>query len=808
MHALLQDVKFGLRLLKQNSLFTAIAVLTLGLGIGANSAIFSLTNAVLMRNFSFPDSERIVAISGESPHLPPPILVSFTKFTEVKQQSQTLDRVAAYYVFNMSLATRGEAEPITAARVSPDFFSTLGISPAIGRTFSADQHQPGGADVVVVSDNFWHSHYGGDPDLVGKAITLDGKSLTVIGILPATFQFPVAFPEPQLWLPRIFETSTIKPEMVHSGAGYLFILARMKANETFPQLQAELRTIDARYKQQFPNYADATQLSLTAAPLKEFVVGNLRSSFEVLLGVVGFVLLIACANVASMLLVKVVARQKEIAIRKALGATRVQLIRQFLTESLVLSLAGGVLGIVLASLLLRLSRSIAPGTIPRLEEASLNLPVLFFCLALCVAAALVFGLVPALQASGLNLHDALKEGSRGAAENAVRQRARAILVVGEVAIALVLLTGAGLLAKSFLRTLSVDPGFESRNVMTFPITLPTSRYSEPEQQTEFFRELVERVQNLPGVQQAAVTSFLPLSGAFRMVFFCPEGQVCRGLGKDPIIACRQVTPAYFRTMQTPLLRGRTFTDADTATGEPVVIVNQATVDHYWPGQDPIGKHLANSRDQIRRLVIGVAGNVRYNTLTAPVTDEMYLPFAQSPSIGAVLVVRSPSDPQSLVTSVRGEVGKIDSNFAIADVESLEQVVSTSVAQPRLTMQFVTAFSGLALLLSAIGIYAVISYMVSRRRQELGIRMALGAQRRNILRIVLGQGMGLTVIGVGCGIVVSLALTRLLSGLLFEIRATDPLALGGAVACVLITAFLACYLPARKASKMDPMTVLR
>jgi len=543
-------------------------------------------------------------------------------------------------------------------------------------------------------------------------------------------------------------------------------------------------------------------------PIDEALVGALRPSLLLLQAAVGFVLLIACANVANMLLVRATTRQKEIAIRQALGATRAQLIRHLLTESVVLSLAGDVLGLALAAALLPIVRSISPGTIPRLEQTSLNVPVLLFSLGLCAIAVFVFGLVPALQVSRGNLRSTLEEGGRGSSDGARQNRLRSVLVVAEVAVALILMTGAGLLTKSFVRTLGVDPGFESKNVMIFPITLPAGHYPRPEQQSDFFRRLVEAVKNLPEVQAAAVTTYLPLAGSTRFVFFCPEGLACQGLGKDPVITVRQVTPDYFKTMRTSLLQGRVFSDQDTATGQQVVIVNQAVANHYWPNQNALGKHLANSRDRIPRVVVGVAANVKYNNLTAPISEEMYLPLTQNPGAAATLVVRSQSDSQLLVAAVRRALGQIDASLAISGIQSLDETVSSSLAQPRLLMQFVGAFAILALLLSTVGIYAVMGYAVSRRRQEIGIRMALGARRVDILGLVLRHGMGLILIGVACGALASFGLTRLLAGLLFDIRATDPLAFSGAAFLLAATALLACYLPARKASRLDPMLVLR
>jgi putative ABC transport system permease protein len=438
----------------------------------------------------------------------------------------------------------------------------------------------------------------------------------------------------------------------------------------------------------------------------------------------------------------------------------------------------------------------------------LNVPVLLFSLGLCAIAVFVFGLVPALQVSRGNLRSTLEEGGRGSSDGARQNRLRSVLVVAEVAVALILMTGAGLLTKSFVRTLGVDPGFESKNVMIFPITLPAGHYPRPEQQSDFFRRLVEAVKNLPEVQAAAVTTYLPLAGSTRFVFFCPEGLACQGLGKDPVITVRQVTPDYFKTMRTSLLQGRVFSDQDTATGQQVVIVNQAVANHYWPNQNALGKHLANSRDRIPRVVVGVAANVKYNNLTAPISEEMYLPLTQNPGAAATLVVRSQSDSQLLVAAVRRALGQIDASLAISGIQSLDETVSSSLAQPRLLMQFVGAFAILALLLSTVGIYAVMGYAVSRRRQEIGIRMALGARRVDILGLVLRHGMGLILIGVACGALASFGLTRLLAGLLFDIRATDPLAFSGAAFLLAATALLACYLPARKASRLDPMLVLR
>jgi len=810
MASLSNDVKYSARLLARNPMFTCTAVLILAISVGANTAIFSVIEAVILRPLPYFAPERIVAINAVNSAAKDnnTLVTSYTKFLEIQKQTGSLEKVAAYYPLNVSLVTKRETEAVSAARASADFFSTLGTPLQVGRCFSPQEDQLGGADVAVVSDGFWHSHFGGDQEIIGKVLTIDSRDVTVIGVLPASFKFPPIFPEPEVWLPRVFETSFVKPEIVRSGGSFLSIVARMRAGETLSEVQSELDTINLRYRQQFGSYADAAKLDLLAQSLGDSVVGDLRRPLAVLLVAVGLVLLIACANIASMFLVKATARHKEIAIRRVMGATRLRLIRQLLAESAILSLAGCLLGVVLAYCLLPLSGHITPGAIPRLEQTRLDLPVLLFSLVMCALATVAFGLAPAWQISGRDMYGNLKDGGRNSSDGRGRTNVRAVLVVGEIAAALVLMTGAGLLTKSFVRTLSLYPGFDSQNVMTFPLVLPASRYAQPAQQAQFAQRVVEAIRAIPNIEATGITSSVPLTGTFRLVFFCPEGLACQGVGRDPIVSVLQVTADYFQTMRTPLLRGRVFTEQDLATTQPVVIVNQAVAERYWPHHDPIGKHLVNSRDRVERVVVGVVANLRYNTLTSPITDEMYLPFLQEPRATPTLLTRSTANPETLVTAVREALGKVDPNLAIANVQTLDQVVSGSVAQPRLTMQFTAVFAGIALLLSAIGLYAVMAFSVSRRRQELGIRMALGAQRRDILHLVVRHGMGLTLIGVACGLVASLLLTRLIAGLLYDIRTTDPVAFCGAALMLSVAALLASYLPARRAARVDPMEILR
>jgi len=808
MQTLWQDLKFALRMLRKNPGFTAVAMLTLALGIGANTAIFSVVNAVLLRPLPYTGSAQLLDISqtdraaGRAG-----VPVSFTKFTEISRQSRALESVAAYYSFSPSLVSDREPELLNGVRVSSDFFRVLGISPARGRTFLPEEEAPGGSDAAVISDAFWHNRFAADPGIIGRALSLDGKSVVVVGILPASFHFPLQFPEPDVWLPRVSDPTFLKPEQVHTGAGYLSMMARLRSGETISRAQTELAGINARYKEQFGSYVDATKYALTATSLEESLVGPVRASLIVLLAAVGFVLLIACVNVANLLLARATSRQREIGIRKALGASRLRLVRQLLSESVVLALGGGVLGVALAGTLMPVVRTLSPGTVPRLADAGLDASVLLFSVALCGATGVLFGLMPSLQAAGRELQETLKEGSRGS-QGSARGRFRSVLVIAEIGMALLLMTCAGLLMDSFARLRNVNPGFSPKSVMTFPLRLPPVRYPLPQQQEAFYRQLLERLRAIPEIQAAGVTSYLPLTAGGSFGFFCPEGTVCRGLGKDPVTALRQVSPGYFETIQTPLLSGRVFTDEDISGKQLVAIVNETLAKRYWPSENPIGKHVANSRDMIQREIVGVVGDVKFSGLDAANSEEVYVPMAQIPAPVMTLVVRSSAATQPLVAAVRARIAEGDANLPVTGIASMSEVISSSVAQPRIIMQFVGVFAGFALLLAAIGIYGVMAYSVTTRKQEMGIRVALGAGPADILRLVVGQGMRMTLVGVVLGVVVSLALTRVLSSLLFGVHATDPLVFSAAALVLAATAFVACYIPARRATRVDPIVVLR
>jgi putative ABC transport system permease protein len=809
MHALLQDLKFALRILRKNPGFTVVAGLTLALGIGANTAIFSLVHAVVLQPLGYADAGRLVSVQAyEKRSGTHGVPLSLPKFQLLAEESKTLESSAVYYFWEVGLVTPREPEVVSAARVSSDFFRVLRVAPARGRTFLAQEDQPGAAEVAMVTDGFWHSHFAADEEAVGKTLVLDGVNATIIGILPAQFRFPFASPEPQIFLTRVSYHPFLKPVQVNLGAGYLAGIARMRDGARVAQVKAEMGTINGRYAKQFASHADAANHEIEIESLQENLVGDLRGLLLVLLAAVGLVLLIACANVANLLLARGSAREKEMALRKALGASSGRLVAQLLSESCVLSFLGGMLGVLLAAALMPVLRAMKAAGLPRLAEVRLDAPVLLFSLLLCVLTAVLFGLAPALQAAGKHLQEALKEGVRGSSGGGGRGKFRAVLVAAEIALAMVLMTGAGLLMESFTQLLHVNLGFAPQGLMTFPISLPTSRYAQPAQQAEFFRQALQRVRSLPSVESAGFVSFLPLSGGRRLSYFCMEGQICQGMGKDPLLVFWQVSPGYLETMRTPLVQGRLFDEHDSATGAPVVLVNEAVAQHYWPKQSALGKHLSGARETFQREVVGVVADAKVESPNSPAAEQLYVPADQQPYAGMTLVVRSAAPEQALIEAVRGKIGEVDPTIPIAGVRSMEEVVGAAVSRPRLLAMITGIFAGLALLLAAVGIYGVMAYTVSTRKQEMGIRLALGAEPAEILKLVVGQGMRMALIGVGAGILFSLVLTRLLETLLFGVGARDPLVFGAASLVLMGVAFFACYLPARRATRVDPIAVLR
>ena len=811
METLWQDIRFGVRVLRKNAGFTVVAVLTLALGIGANTALFSVIDAVLLRPLPYVDPDRLISIDlqdvvtkDKGPG------ISFTKLQRVQEQAQLFESAGGYYPLALSLAMHGAPEQINGAHATRNLFDIFGVKPAEGRGFLPQEDEEGGADVAIVTDGFWRRHLGGSREAIGQSIPLDGRSVTVVGVLPASFRFPFLASEPEVWLPRIFQHSVLGPVRVRSGASYVFAIGRMRAGVSISQAASELAAINAAYKRDFPGFADATKFELVADPLKETIVGSVRTALLVLLAAVGFVLLIGCANVASLLLARATSRRREIAIRSAIGASRVRLVRQLLTESLLLSLMGGAMGILLAAIAVRSSQALPQGMVPHTNAIGLNFSVLAFTVILCLITGLGFGLLPSLLTSKQNLNEALNESRGSSTQSRRRGHSQSLLVMGEVAVAALLVIGAGVLIRSFAKLTGVNPGFDADNVTTFSLKLSETRYPQPAQRSEFFRRLTEEMQAISGVQSAAAVRYLPLSAGGLFIYFCPEGTVCQGLGKDPFISTQQVTPDYFKTMRVPLLRGRFFDDRDVAGSKPVVIINNTTVKLHFAGRDPIGLHVTGTREKIPMEIVGVVGDVRSRGLNSDTFAEMYQPLEQSPSSTMVVVVRSHGDPAPVLSAARRKIAQLDPDLPLAGVASMKEVISASgrVSQSRLTAQFTGTFALLALLLTAIGIYGVVTYSVAQRTQEMGLRMALGANRGDVLRLVIGQGMRMVVLGVAVGFVAALGLTRLVKTLLFGTSATDPLTFVAVTFLLISVAVLACYVPARRAAALDPLVALR
>jgi putative ABC transport system permease protein len=807
MEALWQDLRYAVRTLAKEPGFTIVAVLTLALGIGANTAIFSLIDSVLLNPLPYKNPASLVSIvAGNREAGTTGTPVSFTKLQALEQQTKALESVGAFYQTTMNMTGRGEPEVINVNRVNADFFRALGVAPAMGRDFLRAEDQVGGADVAMLSNAFWRSQFNSDPNVLGKSLSLDGKPTTIVGVLPRSFEFPFQQPQPDVWVPRVFDIMGLRPEQLHMGAGFLFLIARLNPGHTMAQAQAEADGISETYAEAFPGNADAAKHSLDMTSLTDNLVSGVRPSLFVLLGAAGFVLLIACANVASLLLTRATAREKEMSIRQSLGATRARLTRQLLTEGLVLAFAGGAIGVVIASVTMPLLRAGAGNQVPRFDEVHLNGLVLLASFVLCAVTGVVFGLVPAVQVADRDLHGSLKEG-RGTASGG-SARARQAMVIAEVAVALLLVTGAGLLIRSFVNLVHVNPGFDSHGVMTFPVSLPTTKYATLPQRAEFFRQALEKIKTIPSVESAGVVSYMPMTGAARYVFFCPEGQVCQGIGKDPLISMKQISEGYFAAMGIPLLRGRVFTNADIDGAPQVAIINQTVAEKYFADQDPIGKTLQNSRDRIPLQIVGVVADAKITSLSAPKFEEMYRPHLQAPWMAMTFVVRSNSAPQPLVAAVREQIQSIDPDLAVSGVQSLDHLVSDSVGQPRLLTALVGAFAAFALLLAAIGIYGVMAYSVSHRMREMGIRMALGAAPRDIVRLVVGQGMRLVLAGIIIGFVASLWLTKFLASQLFGTQPKDPATFALVALGLAFVALAACLIPARRAMRVDPMVALR
>jgi putative ABC transport system permease protein len=806
MNTFWKDVRYSVRVLLKNPGFTLVAVFVTALGIGANTAIFSVVNAVLLRPLPFEHSERLVQAmrvnvkkgTTTSSH-------SFPNFADERAQTaDAFDALAAYTDMDAALTGTGAPERVSGVAASADLFRVLGTGARLGRLFAPDDERAGGSPVVVITSGMWQRRFGADPEVVGRQITLESKPRTVVGVLPATFQFPFVNGTPEYFVPLDPQGEMEKQR----GANYLDVLGRLKEGATREQAEAEMRSVAARLEQQYPEDDQGRSVSLVSA--QEQLVGSLRTMLLMLLGVVGLVLLVACANVANLQLARASGRGREVAIRTALGAGRWRVVRQLLTESLVLSLTGGALGLLLAAWGVALISSFVPADIPRFKEVGLDPSVLAFTLAAAVLTGVVFGLAPALQASRVELGESLKEGGRGSTEGRARNRVRSALIVLEVAVSLVLLVGAGLLVKSFVNLRNTNPGFDPRRVMTASVSLPEIKYAKNEQLIEFYREAVGRAARLPGVDGAAAIMPLPLSNNGINVTFTVEGQPDPGPGARPVSAARVITPDYLRVMGIPVLRGRAFDEHDNADAPKVLLVNETLARQLFPGEDPVGRRLDVGLNDIKGEIVGVVGDVHSRGLEKEAGLEFYLPYEQTPfnSMQLVLRAREGQDPAGLAAPLRAVVREIDRDIPLYEVHPMEQLVADSVARQRFSMTLLAAFAVLALVLAAAGIFSVMSFLVAQRTHEIGVRVALGAQSRDILRMVVRYGMGLALAGVAAGLVGAFALTRFLASLLYGVSATDPLTFASVALLLAGVALLACLVPARRATRVDPMVALR
>ncbi|HVG31968.1 MAG TPA: ABC transporter permease [Pyrinomonadaceae bacterium] len=799
MRTLLQDLRYGVRMLLKRPSFTFIAVLTLALGIGANTAIFSVINGVLLRPLPFSEADRLVRVYEKRLKLGRVRnSVSAPDFIDWRSQNRVFEDIAAYAPWSTNLTGGDEPQRLSGTVTSASLFSVLGVQPQLGRTFLAEEDQPNGNRVVILSHALWQRRFGADPGIVGKPIVLNGANFTVVGVMPAGFEFPSK--ETELWSPLGLDTANQEGR----GSHFLDVVARLKPGVTLQLAQSNMDAIAGELEKQ---YQVNTGHGVNIFPLYEEIVGNVRPALLVLLGAVGLVLLIACANVANLLLVRTVSRQKEIAIRATLGASRGRIIQQLLTESVLLGLLGGALGLLLAIWGTDLLINISPSNMPRISEITIDYRVLGFTFAISLLTGVIFGLLPALQALRVNVNDSLKSEGRGVVGSSSRSRARSVLIVTEIALALVLLVGAGLLIKSFKRLGEVDPGFKPDNVLTMQLSLPRSKYSKPEQQSAFLQQVLERIEAVPGVGSVSVVAGPPFSGLTASRYFQIEGRPPRPAGEGLNAGYNAASPNYFQTLGIPLRRGRDFTKQDVMGTPEVVIINEAMARRFWPDEDAVGGRLRIGEDAWR-TVVGVVGDVRHTGLDEEPKPEMFYPYLQSPLSFMTLMVRSTTDEKALRASIQREIRAVDPDLPVYGIKSMEQMISESVSPRRLNMILLTTFAVVALVMAALGIYGVMAYSVSQRTHEIGIRMALGAQRGDVLKMIVGQGMILTLMGIGIGLAASFGLTRLMRSLLYGVTATDPLTYI-AVALVLGTvALMASLIPARRATRVDPMEALR
>jgi putative ABC transport system permease protein len=805
---LLQDIRYGWRMLAKSPGFTIVAVLTLAIGIGANTAIFTVVNAAVFHSLPYRAPERLVHLWETRPtHEFTEMEASRPNLLEWQASNHVFSGLAGYTGMNFSLTGHGTPQRISGARVTANFFDVLGVQPTLGRAFGGDEDRPGGLRIALLSYGLWAGQFGSDPKVIGQALALNGEAYTVVGILPREFQFAKRGGA-DVWVPLNPNPDEVARRTFH----WVNVIGRLRPGVTLAQAQDGMTRLAQRLSTEYPE-ANAGG-GVRVVFLHEEIVGPVQPVLFALLGAVGLVLLIACVNVANLLLARAEVRQKEIAVRLALGATRWRLLRQVLTESCILALSGGALGMVLAQWGVNVILSRLPGTVlagmPYFRGLSPNLGILEFTLGISLLTGIVFGLVPALQASRLDLQDALKEGTRSAGGTA-QHHLRNALVVSEIALSLVLLTGASLLMKSLVRLLKVDPGFATENLLTLEVSTPPNNYSDQKHNTNFVRQLLDRVQNLPGVGGTGLVDITPLKGG-DTVSFTVEGRPAPRPGQRPEANSRDVSSGYFQVMQIPLIRGRFFTDHDTSDAPLVLIINKTLADRVFPSQDPVGHRLVFNfgSGPIATEIVGVVGDEKLGALDQKTTPVLYSPTFQSNDTDLTLIVRSSMDSQNLTSEVRAEIGNLDPAVLVNSAVTVKKIISDSPAVfvRRFPALLIGVFAVLAVLLSAVGIYGVLSYLVTQRTREIGVRMALGAQRSNILRLLLGEGLRLAALGIAIGLLVAVGAMRLLAGLLFGVLPTDPAVVFAVTALIAVVTLAACSIPARRATKIDPMVALR
>ena len=806
MGQLLQDLRYGLRIHAKNPGFTAVGILTLALGIGANTTIFSVANALLIRPLPYQDPDRLVIVTNaRGPNRRP---FSYQRANFLREHARSFTGFAPFVADNFNLTGRGSPEQLPAVRVAWNFFQVLGISPALGRTFRSEEDRPGGQPAVLISDSLWKRRFGSDPSVLGQSITLDSVDTSIIGIMPVNFEFAPLGRSIDIWSTRTFQANNLTAEQVSGGITYLIAVARLRPDVSLDQAQAEMHVLDSQYRSDNPLMGDADpRLGIGLNQVQTLMVANVRTAVLVLFGAVGFVLLIACANIASLLLSRALARRKEIAVRTAMGASRAGVVRQLLTENLLLAGAGGSLGIALSFWTTRVIAALPANAVPRINRVQIDSQVLAFTLAVSLLTGILFGSMPALQLAKSDIQSVLRDEGRGTVGSRRRNLLRSLLVISQVALTLILLIGAGLLMQSFMRLQGVNVGFNPHNLLVLNIALPPSRYSTTSRVAGFFDRVVKESADLPGVRSVAVSSGLPLRPT-RYSPMLPEGYPEVPLGQRPLFSIQSISPAFFETMSIPLLRGRTFNDRDNDGAPLVGIINEAFAKRLWPNQSALGKHILLGTMKQPTIVVGVVGNVKNIRLAVESVPELYYPLSQRPANSMNLVVRSVGDPRSLSAPLRAGILNIDKEQPANDVRTMEQHLADSIAPNRLTTLLLVIFSIMALVVATVGLYALISYTVAQRTQEMGIRLALGAMPGDIRRMVMRQGLVLAVLGIAAGLGGSYFLTSVMQSLLYEVSATDVWTYASCGLLFLAVALVASFVPAHRAAQCDPCEALR